>query len=130
LISATGSAATTGFAFGVRLIPAEAFGSARGFGCDLGAGFDATTFAAFAATLGVFFTAILFEAFPGFGFETFAPVAARLPVVREERSLAAVFFGFFMATILANGARLLLQTTPGISGAQRLFDFCTASSAL
>jgi hypothetical protein len=81
---------------------------------------------AFRARLGATF----FVAFAVFAFKIFAPVLTRLRAFRLESGFAAaVFFGFFMATILANGARLQLQSTPGIWVAQRLFNFPTAIDA-
>jgi hypothetical protein len=68
-----------------------------------------------------FFAAVFFTAFAGFAFKVFAPVFARF--FSPESGLVAVFFGFFMATILAMGARLLFESKLGIWEAQRLFGF-------
>jgi hypothetical protein len=100
-VSGTGSAAAAGLAFTLRLMIAAAFGSGAGFGNTAGS-IGVTRLTATAATLRVFFAAIFFTVFAGFAFEIFAPVLARLRVVRAGRGFAAaVFFGFFMTTILA-----------------------------
>ena len=95
LVSTTGSAAIAGFAFALRLLPFKALGSAT-----------------LAATLRGFFAAVFFTVFARFTFELLAPVLARLRVVRGERGWAAVFFGFFMATILATGRSCFWRVRP------------------
>jgi hypothetical protein len=82
-------------------------------------------FAALGAAFGDFFAATFFTTLTDFAFKIFAPAFAPVRFALLGRGLAAVFFGFFMATILATG-RLLFESTPGIWEAQRLFDFWTA----
>jgi hypothetical protein len=78
---------------------------AFGFGVGFGAAASSTRAtgpAVLAETLRVFFAAAFLTDFAGLVFEIFAPVLARLRVVRAGRGFAAaVFFGFFMTTILA-----------------------------
>jgi hypothetical protein len=125
--STTGFGAFASFVFDGRLTGAKTFGALIAFGFADAGVFGATGFAFLTALFRVFFATIFLAALTGFAFEIFAPVLARPPVVRAERGLMAVFFGFFMATI-GNGVRLLLESTPGISAAQREFDFEAATT--
>jgi len=126
------STAGGGIAFTFGLAAVGTFAAAFRCGFAAGAAFTAAgRFSALALILRAFFAAVFFFVFIGFVFEIFAPALARLSVFRPGDGLAAAgFFGFFMITILANGARLLSQSTPGISEAQSLFNFWTESGGL
>jgi hypothetical protein len=100
----TGFGCSTGLISGAGLLTMVAFGFVARLrltvGADLVLGV-ATAFATFAAS-GIFLTERFFGDFAAF--KVFALGLARLTLVRREGGFAAVvFFGFFMATILAMG---------------------------
>lgn len=114
LISIAGLVSVEAFAFTLRLT--------FGVGVTLAAAFAFEIFVAG----GLFLAAGFFGRFAVF--EVFAPRLARLELARREIR-PVVFFGFFIATVLAWVARLLVEIKPGISGAQREFGFCAVSAA-
>ena len=103
MASTTGTAARAGIAFVFGRLLAKVFGFAAGFLFVSAGLLDLTTLA---APLRIFLAAGFLAGFTGFLFEIFAPVFAwlSLALTRAGRGLAAaVFFGFFMTTILATG---------------------------
>jgi hypothetical protein len=124
LVSATGFAAIGGLAFALRSLVAVTLCATPDFRFAESACFSGTGSCALSATFRVLFAAVFFAVFTGFAFEIFAPVLARLRVVRAERGLAATaFFGFFMAIILATECGCSGRVRPVFRGRNGYLNF-------